>query len=156
MISTNPVDGTVVARYDRTTPADVAKHIATADQLQREWMRTDLGTRRAHMLRLADVLESRADELATLMALEMGKPVSEGRGEAKKCAWVCRYYADEAETILADHHVDTGRAHSYVAYRPLGVILAVMPWNFPCGRSFGLRPRPSWPATEESSNMPPM
>jgi len=131
MISTNPVDGTVVARYDRTTPANIASHIATADRLQREWMQTDLGTRRMHMLRLADVLESRVDELATLMALEMGKPVSEGRGEVKKCAWACRYYADEAESILADHHITTERSQSYVAHRPLGVILAVMPWNFP-------------------------
>ncbi|KAA3637111.1 MAG: NAD-dependent succinate-semialdehyde dehydrogenase [Armatimonadetes bacterium] len=131
MISTNPVDGSVVARYDRTTPADIASHIAIADRLQREWMQTDLGTRRMHMLRLADVLESRVDELATLMALEMGKPVNEGRGEVKKCAWACRYYAEEAEAILADLRIDTERSQSYVAYRPLGVILAVMPWNFP-------------------------
>ncbi len=129
MISINPANGDVIARYEPT--ADVADHIATADHLQRQWMNTDLATRRTHMLRLADVLESRADELALLMAHEMGKPVSEGRGEVRKCAWACRYYADEAETILADHHIDTGRTQSYVAYRPLGVILAVMPWNFP-------------------------
>ncbi len=131
MISTNPIDGSVVARYDRTTPSEVAAHIAVADELQRTWMHTDLATRRMHMLRLADVLESRTDELATLMALEMGKPVNEGRGEVKKCAWACRYYADEAESILADRHITTERSQSYVAYRPLGVILAVMPWNFP-------------------------
>ena len=94
-------------------------------------MRTDLGTRRTHMLRLADVLESRREELAELMALEMGKPVAEGRAEVTKCAWACRYYADEAEAILADHHIKTERTKSYVAYRPIGIILAVMPWNFP-------------------------
>jgi succinate-semialdehyde dehydrogenase/glutarate-semialdehyde dehydrogenase len=131
MQSINPVDGTIVATYDRTTPAEVAAHIATAARLQQEWAHTDLVTRRALVLRLAEILEERSDEFAILMALEMGKPVAEGRAEVKKCAWACRYYADEAVTILADQHIATERTKSYVAYRPLGVILAVMPWNFP-------------------------
>jgi succinate-semialdehyde dehydrogenase/glutarate-semialdehyde dehydrogenase len=131
MQSVNPADGTLVANYDRTTPAEVREHIETAARLQRDWAHTDLATRRGMLLRLGEILEERSNELALLMALEMGKPVSEGRGEVTKCAWACRYYAEEASSILADQHIEAGRSKSYVAYRPLGVILAVMPWNFP-------------------------
>jgi len=129
--SIDPTTGKVVATYTETTPDEVAHHLATAATLQKAWATTELHHRRSHMLRLADILERRADELAELMALEMGKPLAQGRAEAEKCAWVCRYYADEAEIILADEQIEAGRTKSYVAYRPLGVVLAVMPWNFP-------------------------
>jgi succinate-semialdehyde dehydrogenase/glutarate-semialdehyde dehydrogenase len=129
--SIDPTTEQVVATYTETTPDDAAHHLATARRLQKEWETVGLGVRRDHMLRLADILEERAGGLAELMALEMGKPVAQGRAEAEKCAWVCRYYANEAEVILADEHIDAGRTKSYVAYRPLGVVLAVMPWNFP-------------------------
>ena len=131
MQSVDPTTGEVFASYTETTGAEAARHLDTARRLQQEWAGTHLSVRREHMLRLADVLENRHDELAALMAREMGKPVAQGRAEADKCAWVCRYYADEAETILADEYIEAGRTKSYVAYRPLGVILAVMPWNFP-------------------------
>ena len=131
MNSVDPTTGEVFASYAETTGEEAVRHLATAQRLQREWATTPLRVRREHMLRLADVLEARRDELAELMAGEMGKPVTQGRAEADKCAWVCRYYADEAEVILADEHIEAGRTKSYVAYRPLGVILAVMPWNFP-------------------------
>ncbi|MCL1594917.1 MAG: NAD-dependent succinate-semialdehyde dehydrogenase [Actinomycetia bacterium] len=131
MNSVDPTTGDVFATYSETTADEAARHIAKAGQLQLEWARTPLSVRRDHMLRFADILESRRDELAELMAREMGKPIAQGRGEADKCAWVCRYYADEAETILADTHIESGRTKSYVSYRPIGVILSVMPWNFP-------------------------
>ncbi len=131
MQSVDPTTGEVFATYAETTGAEAAHHLDTARRLQQEWATTPLNVRREHMVRLADVLESRRDELAELMAREMGKPVSQGRAEADKCAWVCRYYADEAEAIIADQPIEAGRTKSYVAYRPLGVILAVMPWNFP-------------------------
>ncbi len=131
MNSIDPTTGQVVATFPETTQAEVEHHLGTAATLQREWAATDLPFRRELMLGLADILAHRAAQLADLMAHEMGKPVTQGRAEAEKCAWVCRYYADEAETILRDDHIETGRTKSYVAYRPLGVILAVMPWNFP-------------------------
>ncbi len=131
MQSVDPTTGEVFATYTETTGPEAAHHLDTAHHLQQEWAMTRISVRREHMLRLADVLESRRDELAELMAREMGKPVTQGRAEADKCAWVCRYYADEAEAILADEHIEAGRTKSYVAYRPLGVVLAVMPWNFP-------------------------
>lgn len=131
MNSINPVDGSLVATYDRTTPAEVASHIRVAHELQTVWAQTDVAERVEPLLRLADILEDRSDNLAVLMAAEMGKPVAQGKAEAEKCAWACRYYAEEAAGILSDHHIPTERSTSYVAYRPLGVVLAVMPWNFP-------------------------
>ena len=129
--SIDPTTGQVIATFTSTSPDEVAHHLAEARRLQKEWGETDLSVRRKCMLGLADILERRAHDLAELMALEMGKPVAQGRAEAEKCAWVCRYYAEEAAVILADEHIEAGRTRSYVAYRPLGVVLAVMPWNFP-------------------------
>ncbi|MCH7227763.1 NAD-dependent succinate-semialdehyde dehydrogenase [Haloferula sp. A504] len=92
---------------------------------------------RAGWLRaIADRLESGAGEFAVMMAREMGKPVSQGRAEAEKCAWVCRFYADHALGFLADEAIDSGRADSRVTCAPLGIVLAVMPWNFPFWQVF--------------------
>ena len=99
--------------------------------MQLGWRQTAIAHRRDRLLHLATILEERRDDLARLMASEMGKPVTQGRAEVDKCAWACRYFADEAEIIFADQAIDADRTKSYVAYRPLGVILAVMPWNFP-------------------------
>ncbi len=136
MISVSPATGKTIAEYAETPPDQVSHHIARAHALQREWAHTDLGERSARMLEMANVLDRHTDDLAVLMANEMGKPVQQGRAEVAKCAWVCRYYAEEAETILADIAIDAGRTSSYVAHRPLGIILAVMPWNFPLWQVF--------------------
>jgi succinate-semialdehyde dehydrogenase / glutarate-semialdehyde dehydrogenase len=129
--SISPTDGRVLAEYEETDPGEVERHIETAAALQREWAETSFADRAAPMLRMAEVLEANRDELAALMADEMGKPIAQGLAEVDKCAWVCRHYAENAERILADEHFEADRAKSYVAYRPLGVVLAVMPWNFP-------------------------
>ena len=134
--SISPTDGRVLAEYEETSEAEVRQHIETAAVLQREWEHTSLGERAEPMLRMADLLEANREELAALMADEMGKPLAQGRGEVDKCAWACRHYAENAERILADVHIEADRAKSYVAYRPLGVVLAVMPWNFPLWQVF--------------------
>lgn len=131
MISVNPATGLTIATYEETTPDDVASHVVTAHDLQQEWSHTGIDHRSELMLRFASILERDRDDLAELMANEMGKPIVQGRAEVEKCAWVCRYYAQEAATILADIAVDTDRPSSYIAHRPLGLVLAVMPWNFP-------------------------
>ncbi len=136
MISISPTTGETIMEYTETPPDTVASHIATAHQRQQHWAHTKLSERSARMLTLAEVLEARRDDLAVLMANEMGKPVQQGRAEVDKCAWVCRYYAEEAELILQDIAIEAGRASSYIAHRPLGVILAVMPWNFPLWQVF--------------------
>lgn len=129
--SISPTDGSVVAEYEETSKEDVQRHIEEAATLQREWEQVSIEERARPMMRMAELLESNRDELAKLMADEMGKPIAQGAGEVDKCAWVCRHYAENAERILADEMIPADRTKSYVAYRPLGVVLAVMPWNFP-------------------------
>lgn len=134
--SISPTDGRLIAEYVETTPDEVAAHIDTAVALQRKWAQAPIAERAIPMMRTADLLEEAREDLAGLMAAEMGKPLAQGRGEVEKCAWVCRHYAENAEQILADEQIEAGRSSSYVAYRPLGVVLAVMPWNFPFWQVF--------------------
>lgn len=129
--SISPTDGRVLAEYEETPPPEVRTAIEAAAARQREWEQVPFDERAAPMLKMAELLEGQRDELAALMADEMGKPLAQGLGEVDKCAWVCRHYAENAERILADTHIEADRSKSYVAYRPLGVVLAVMPWNFP-------------------------
>ena len=129
--STSPTDGRLLATYDETSPQDVRQHIETAARLQRDWEQVPISERGVPMMRLADLLEANREELGELMADEMGKPVGQGLAEVDKCGWVCRHYAENAERILADEGIEADRSKSYVSYRPLGLVLAVMPWNFP-------------------------
>lgn len=95
----------------------------------------------------AAALRAAREELAALITREMGKPLAEARAEVNKCAWTCEYYADESAGFLADDPVESGAKSSWVAYEPLGVVLAVMPWNSRSGRlSASPLPR-SWRAT---------
>ncbi len=129
--SISPTDGTLLGEYEETSPDQVQQHIETATRLQTQWERTSISDRAEPMIRMADLLEARRDELAMLMTDEMGKPLAQAEGEVDKCAWVCRHYAENAERILQADDIQTERTRSFVAYRPLGVVLAVMPWNFP-------------------------
>jgi succinate-semialdehyde dehydrogenase/glutarate-semialdehyde dehydrogenase len=88
------------------------------------------------LLAVAKILRSRKEELSVLMALEMGKPLPGGRAEIEKCADVCEYYAKNAEQFLKDEPVDTDASKSYVSFQPLGIVLAIMPWNFPFWQVF--------------------
>lgn len=134
--SYNPSTEERIASYEETSPGGVEKMLSAAESAQREWAAATFEERSAAMSKAAQLLRERADDLGRLMATEMGKPVSEGRSEAEKCAWVCDYYARNAELHLADRIVPTDAAKSYVTYRPLGVLLAVMPWNFPFWQVF--------------------
>lgn len=134
--STNPATGATIAEYDAHTDDQVRALIAEANERQIEWRRTGFAHRAEILRATADQLDKRADELAELMAAEMGKPVSDGRGEAEKCAWVCRYYADNAADHLADVPLEADRSKSYLHHEPLGLVLAVMPWNFPLWQVF--------------------
>jgi len=134
--SINPATGQAFAEYPSHTDAELQRSVASALQAYGSWRDKLFSDRAASFLRAADQLEAEADQFAILMATEVGKPLAEGRAEARKSAWVCRYYAEKAEEFLAPEHVSTEAAHSFVAYRPLGPILAVMPWNFPFWQVF--------------------
>lgn len=129
--SINPTTGERLASFDLTPPRELDAILSRARFAQRAWRETSLAERARPLRALAELLRARADELARTMALEMGKPLSDGVAEAKKCAWVCDHYADHAEAYLAERVERTDADRSYVRFDPLGVVLAIMPWNFP-------------------------
>ncbi len=129
--SRNPSDGSLVRQYDEASDAEVAAALAEAAAAFGAWRLTSFESRAAVLRRAGALLRERRDALARLMALEMGKPVAQGRAEADKCASACDHYAEHAERMLAPEPAPTEAAKSYVAFEPLGAVLAVMPWNFP-------------------------
>ena len=132
----NPASGAVVASYEETSPEAVQAIIASAHEAYLEWRSTSFRERAVLMRRAADVLRGNAREYARLMAEEMGKPIRDGIAEIQKCAGGCDYFAENAERFLAPEPVATEARKSYVAFNPLGVVLAVMPWNFPFWQVF--------------------
>jgi succinate-semialdehyde dehydrogenase/glutarate-semialdehyde dehydrogenase len=132
----NPATGETVSTHEQMDNAEVRRIIRAVDRAQGAWRSTGFDERSATMRQVGSLLRERAETLANLMALEMGKPLAQGRAEIAKCAWVCDFYADNAERFLADEPADTDAWRSYVAHRPLGVVLAVMPWNFPFWQVF--------------------
>ncbi|MDQ2772678.1 MAG: NAD-dependent succinate-semialdehyde dehydrogenase [Bacteroidota bacterium] len=129
--SFNPHTGRVLRRFTPFTWAKTQRLLGQAHRAAPAWAATTFAHRAGVLRRAAALLHERADALARLMALEMGKPIADGRAEAHKCATCCEYYAEHAEAFLADELVKTDAGRSFISYQPLGVVLAVMPWNFP-------------------------
>src|SRR6185312_4240248 len=129
--SINPATGETIRTYEEMPPEQAAAAVSQAHETWLAWRTTSFAQRSKPMKKTAEILRSRKNELARLMATEMGKPLKQGVAETEKCAWVCDHYADNAEAYLAPDAVKTEGAKSYVAFEPLGVVLAVMPWNFP-------------------------
>lgn len=100
------------------------------------WRKRSFAERASLLLRLADLLEERTEQLAQLATAEMGKTIRGARSEVTKCAWVCRYYAEHAEGFLSREYIETDASSSFITYQPLGLILAVMPWNYPYWQVF--------------------
>jgi succinate-semialdehyde dehydrogenase/glutarate-semialdehyde dehydrogenase len=136
LFTVNPATGQRVAEYPETTPAEAAAALAEAHRQHLAWREAPFAQRAQPLRRAAALLRERRDALARLMAVEMGKPLAQGRAEADKCALVCEYYAEHAESFLASEMVASDATRSFVAFRPLGVVLAVMPWNFPLWQVF--------------------
>ncbi len=136
IVSVNPATAKPIQTYTEMTPDEAGAAIAQCHQTWRSWRATPFGERATLMNKVAAILRERKHELARLMAVEMGKPLKQGIAEAEKCAWVCEYYAANAEAHLAPEVVETEGARSYVAFEPLGVVLAIMPWNFPFWQVF--------------------
>ncbi|NLV23433.1 MAG: NAD-dependent succinate-semialdehyde dehydrogenase [Deltaproteobacteria bacterium] len=134
--SINPVNGELMESFAEWTPEQTRETVAAVAEAWPAWAATSHSRRSALLTKTAQVLRAAKEELAQTMALEMGKPVREGRGEIEKCALVCDYYAANGERFLSAEEVATDASRSYVAYRPLGTILAVMPWNFPFWQVF--------------------
>ena len=134
--SINPTTGEVVKTYEELTPGELTPIIEAAHESFLTWRNTSFADRAKLMKKAAQILRQTANETATLMAMEMGKPIKDGRAESEKCAWVCDYYADNTEVFLQPETISTDASNSYVTFVPLGVVLAVMPWNFPFWQVF--------------------
>ena len=129
--SVEPATEAVHARFASHSNADVRAAILAADTAFRSWREIPIADRAVPMRALARLLRERKERYARLITTEMGKPITEALAEIEKCAWTCDFYAEHAAAYLADEPVETNARASFVAFEPLGVILAVMPWNYP-------------------------
>jgi succinate-semialdehyde dehydrogenase/glutarate-semialdehyde dehydrogenase len=132
----NPATGEVVKQFEALTDAQVDERIAKAAKAFQSFRKTSLADRAKWMFKAAEILEAEKTELGRLMTLEMGKTFSSAVAEAFKCASGCRYYAEHAAKFIADEIIETSAAKSYIHYQPVGIVLAVMPWNFPFWQVF--------------------
>ena len=134
--SVNPATEEELARFEEQTPAGVERALALAWEAREGWRDTPVGSRCARFTELAAYLRHERPRLATLLTAEMGKPIVEAEAEVEKCAWTADWFAEHAEALLTPRPMGSTATESYVRYQPLGVVLAVMPWNFPLWQVF--------------------
>lgn len=132
----NPATEEVLQKFNLFKKEQVSELIDAAHLTYQSWRRATHEVRRQYMQKMAELLRQRQDEYAKLMANEMGKPITAGKAEIEKCAWVCEYYAEYAKAHLASREIKTEKKKSFVCYQPLGVVFAIMPWNFPFWQVF--------------------
>lgn len=132
----NPTNGKVLKNFDALTTNELEARLAKAHAAFESYRKTSFEQRAGWWRAAADILETNKRAYGELMTLEMGKPIKGAIAEVVKCAWVCRFYADNAETFLQDVRIMTDASASYIRYQPLGIVLAVMPWNFPLWQVF--------------------
>lgn len=132
----NPSTGKKIREYDSMSSQEVQAIIEKMQTSYVSWRRTSFAERAKLLRQAAQILRNKKTSLATLMGEEMGKIYAQGIGEVEKCAWVCEYYADQAAAFLSNEPVATEAQESFVSFQPLGIVLAVMPWNFPLWQVF--------------------
>ena len=131
LVSKNPYNSEEISRYTPMDESAIDAALDKATQSFSSWRKTSFSKRSALMLRLAEDLNDNVNEYAEMITREMGKPIAQSRAEVEKCAWVCEYYAENAEEQLESDVVATEADESYVQFDPIGPVLAIMPWNFP-------------------------
>ena len=131
ILSVNPATEEVLARFDAFDEVKVDRALDEAQDAFRAWRTRSFDERAVPMKRLAKLLRERAEKYGRLLTLEMGKPITEAKAEIEKCAWNCDFYAENAAKFLADEPATSNGKRAYVAFEPLGIVLAVMPWNYP-------------------------
>lgn len=132
----NPATGETLKVFEPLEDGEIAAKVELAQQSFQEYRQTSFEERSQWLLQAVNILEQEKADFAKIMTLEMGKTLKSAIAEVEKCALVCRYYAENAASFLADVTVKTDASHSFIKYQPLGVILAVMPWNFPFWQVF--------------------
>ena len=131
MRSINPATGDTLAEHPMLSAQELERRLALAADAAPRWRRTPVAERAAIVARLGALLDAEKDRIGRLMTLEMGKPIQAAIDEATKCATGCRFYAEHGPAFVADMVIDDDGHRSFVSYQPLGVVLAIMPWNFP-------------------------
>ena len=132
----NPATEEVIHTYDEMSEDTVRDIIEKTHQVHLSWRETPFSERTKALHRTAELLKSNKDEYAKIISSEMGKPITPARAEIEKCAGVCEYYANNAEELLKPREIKTEMKKSMVVYRPLGIVFAIMPWNFPFWQVF--------------------
>ncbi|MDE1167346.1 MAG: aldehyde dehydrogenase family protein [Pseudomonas sp.] len=130
-LSLNPATGEELARYPFQTAEQLDQALARTHTAYQQWRTTPVAERAAVLVKMAAVLRSVSEPMARMMTLEMGKPIAQARAEVEKCAGLCEWYAEQGPTLLAPEATQVPDNKAHIEYRPLGPILAVMPWNFP-------------------------
>lgn len=134
--SKNPYTGELIEKFKELTKSEIDKALDKASNRFKNWRKTSFKERAELMNKAAQELKKNKEEYARDISLEMGKPITQAIAEIEKCAWVCEYYAENAENHLAPKKIKTDASKSYVSYEPIGVVLAVMPWNYPFWQVF--------------------
>lgn len=134
--SINPVNGKIIKTYQEESGKEIDTKIEKAHKAWFAWRETSFEQRKSLLSKAAVVLREKKSDLAILMAMEMGKPIKDGLAEIEKCALVCDYYAANGEAFLQDQVIPTDAKKSFVSFQPIGIVLAIMPWNFPFWQSF--------------------
>lgn len=132
----NPATGKIEKTYVELSKEEIKNSINYAQQAYLKWKETDINERSRLMKNAASVMKNKRDEYGYIITTEMGKPIKQAIAEVEKCAWVCEYFAENAGRMLTIERIETDASESYVEFNPLGVILAVMPWNFPFWQVF--------------------
>jgi succinate-semialdehyde dehydrogenase/glutarate-semialdehyde dehydrogenase len=136
ILSVNPATGETLARHDEMDAGELDAIATAAAAAQPAWAARSFSERGATLREAARILRAESERFSRLMTDEMGKPLAQAQAEVEKCAWVCDYYSDHGERFLARLPVETDASRSFVCFEPLGVVLAVMPWNFPFWQVF--------------------
>ncbi|HZW38603.1 MAG TPA: NAD-dependent succinate-semialdehyde dehydrogenase [Ignavibacteriaceae bacterium] len=134
--SINPASNEVLQQFEEMSSDEINKIIDSADKQFNRWKWSSFKERAPLMKNAAEVIRKKKDDLAALITLEMGKPILQSKGEVEKCAWVCDYYSENAEEFLKDEIIKTDASKSFVTFNPFGVVLSIMPWNFPFWQVF--------------------
>lgn len=134
--SFNPYDGEQVGSYAPLSEQELTEKLNRSETAFKSWQKVSLTERCQLIKKAGQVLRDNVEEYAKMITLEMGKPISESRGEVNKCAWVCDYYAENAEDFLSIETIATDASQSFVRHDPIGAVLAIMPWNFPFWQVF--------------------
>lgn len=136
LLSINPYTGETIAEHKEFSKSKINKKLKTADKTFSEWRLSSFEHRSQLLLNLSEILLQNKEEYAKMITAEMGKPIKQSISEIEKCAWVCEYYAENGKELLKKKEIETDAHKSYVSFEPIGIVLAVMPWNYPFWQVF--------------------